>query len=86
METITLSLPPTLLEFIDQQVAERGEGNRSSFVEQLVRREQEQVFIEMLRKKLLEAADAPSIGPLDASYFDGLRQWVIESARGECKS
>ena len=41
MTTINISLPDTLMEFVDQQVSTSGYGTSSEYVRELIRREQD---------------------------------------------
>lgn len=86
MQTNTISLPHELLEFIDQQVAHRGYGDRVSFIEEMIWNEKDRSGLETLRNMLLEAANSPSFGTVDPSYFDDLRQWVRECSRSHGES
>jgi len=70
---MNISLPETLKSFVDEQVASRGYGTSSEYVRELIRKDQER---QRLRSLLLDgAASAPSF-PVDAAYFDNLRQRV----------
>jgi len=71
MSTMNISLPESLKEFVDKQVAERGYGTSSEYVRDLIRREQDR---ERLRELLLDGASSPVAGPADKAYFAGLRK------------
>jgi len=71
MTTMNISLPETLKQFVDQQVAGRGYGTSSEYVRELIRKDQDR---QRLRGLLLEGADSPAGPVADAAYFDALRQ------------
>ena len=73
MSTMNISLPETLKDFVDQQVAERGYGTSSEYVRELIRKDQEWL---RLRGLLLAGAESSSTSPTDATYFEGLRARV----------
>lgn len=51
----------------------RGYGTSSEYVRELIRKDQDR---QQLRGLLLDGAASPPAAPIDASYFDGLRQRV----------
>jgi len=71
MTTMNISLPETLKQFVDQQVAGRGYGTSSEYVRELIRKDQDR---QRLRGLLLEGADSPAGSVADAAYFDALRR------------
>lgn len=77
MSTMNISLPDGLKEFVDQQVDQRGYGTSSEYVRALIRRDQDR---QHLRSLLLAGASSPSNPPVDAAYFDGLRERVRKAA------
>jgi antitoxin ParD1/3/4 len=73
MSTMNISLPDTLKAFVDEQVSDRGYGTSSEYVRELIRTDQDRRH---LRDLLLQgAASTPGV-PVDAAYFDSLRQRV----------
>jgi antitoxin ParD1/3/4 len=88
MGTMNISLPDSMKEFIDGQVADKGYGTSSEYVRDLIRREQDR---EKLRTLILEGAASP-LSPVvaDEAYFQGLRararRWAAESAAGKGKT
>jgi len=70
---MNISLPDALKAFVDTQVSERGYGTSSEYVRELIRRDQERVH---LRALLLAGVASAPAGPVDADYFDGLRDRV----------
>jgi antitoxin ParD1/3/4 len=73
MSTMNISLPDSLRDFIDGQVSRAGYGTSSEYVRELIRRDQERV---QLRALLVEGAQSPISGAVDARYFAGLRQRI----------
>jgi len=72
---MNISLPDTLKAFVDQQVNMRGYGTSSEYVRELIRKDQD---IQRLREMLLDGASSASTAPIDAEYFQGLRDRVIK--------
>ena len=70
MTTMNVSLPDSLREFVDSQVAERHYGTTSEYVRDLIRRDQDRVA---LRRLLLDGAQSEPVAPADATWFDELR-------------
>ncbi|MFV0645537.1 MAG: type II toxin-antitoxin system ParD family antitoxin [Sphingomonadaceae bacterium] len=73
MSTMNISLPDALKAYIDQQVTVRGYGTSSEYVRELIRKDQD---IQRLREMLLDGADSDATAPVDAGYFQGLRDRV----------
>jgi antitoxin ParD1/3/4 len=73
MSTMNISLPEALKSFVDEQVAGGSYGTSSEYVRELIRRDQDR---QRLRGVLLEGAASPPTAPVDASYFDSLRERV----------
>ncbi|MBB3298818.1 type II toxin-antitoxin system ParD family antitoxin [Rhizobium anhuiense] len=70
MSTMNISLPENLKQFVDKQVAGRGYGTSSEYVRELIRRDKDR---QHLRDLLLEGASSETTEPVDAAYFDSLR-------------
>lgn len=73
MSTMNISLPDTLKSFVDDQVNQRGYGTSSEYVRELIRKDQDR---QHLRGLLLAGAASAPTAPVDAGYFDSLRQRV----------
>jgi len=73
MSTMNIYLPESLKAFVDEQVGQRGYGTSSEYVRELIRRDQDRL---QLRKVLLAGASSAPTVPVDAAYFDGLRERV----------
>ncbi|GBU15430.1 addiction module antitoxin [Polaromonas sp.] len=78
MSTMNISLPATLKAFVDEQVSDRGYSTSSEYVRELIRTDQERRH---LRDLLLQGAASASGVPVDAAYFDSLRQRVKASGK-----
>ena len=76
---MNVSLPASLKSFVDEQVTGRGYGTCSEYVRALIRRDQER---QHLRRLLLEGAESAVSKPVDAAYFDDLRDRVRSRSRG----
>ena len=77
MGTMNISLPDSMREFVDKQVSARGDGTRSEYVRELIRKDQDR---QHLRALLLEGAASAPTAPVDADYFEGLRKQVREQS------
>ncbi len=77
MSTMNVSLPESMKDFVDEQVAQRGYGTSSEYVRDLIRREQDR---EKLRGLLLEGFESGPGRPVDAAYFDELREGIRRRA------
>ena len=73
MTTMNISLPDTLKQFVDTQVATAGYGTSSEYVRQLIRRDQER---NQLRSLLVEGAQSEPAGLADDVYFASLRSGI----------
>ena len=80
MGTMNISLPDTLREFVDQQVAQGSYGTSSEYLRDLIRRDQDRL---RLRGLLLEGAESPPSGEADAAYFKGLRSYASGHKTGK---
>ena len=78
MSTMNISLPETLKSFVDEQVNQRGYGTSSEYVRELIRKDQDR---QHLRGLLLAGAASAPTAPVDADYFESLRDRV-RSSRG----
>lgn len=79
---MNISLPETLKTFVDEQVSQRGYGTSSEYIRELIRKDQDRL---QLRGLLLAGASSAPAEPVDASYFEGLRSRVRQSAKPGAK-
>jgi antitoxin ParD1/3/4 len=70
MGTMNISLPDSLKEFVDEQVAKRGYGTSSEYLRELIRMDQDRL---RLRSLLLDGAASTPDRPAGAAYFKALR-------------
>lgn len=75
---MNISLPDSLRAFVDEQVSQRGYGTSSEYVRELIRKDQDRL---QLRNLLLAGAASAPAAPVDASYFDGLRDRARKAAK-----
>jgi antitoxin ParD1/3/4 len=68
MTTVTISLPDSLKEFVDTQVATKGYGNVSEYFRSLLREAQQNEADARLEALLLEGLATESI-PLDEKFW-----------------
>lgn len=73
MSTMNISLPEALKDFVDEQVSQRGYGTSSEYVRELIRKDQDR---QHLRSLLLGGAASAPTAPVDAAYFEALRERV----------
>jgi len=78
MTTMNISLPDTLKDFVDAQVAQRGYSTSSEYVRELIRKDQDRL---RLRGLLLEGAASEQTGAVDSNYFEHLRALARAPAR-----
>lgn len=70
---MNVSLPDSLKQFVDEQVSERGFGTTSEYVRELIRYDRDR---SLLRERILASADAEFSEPMDAAYFERLRNAI----------
>lgn len=73
MSTIKISLPDSLKDFVDEQVARRGFGSGGDYVTELIRKDADLL---RLRGLLLDGATSAAAAPADAAYFNALRKRI----------
>ena len=78
MSTMNISLPESLKDFVDDQVAQGGYGTSSEYVRELIRRDSDRL---RLRGLLLEGAASAAAAPADSAYFAGLRKRARQRVR-----
>lgn len=83
MSTMNISLPDSLKAFVDEQVSQRGYGTSSEYVRSLIRRDRDRL---QLRNLLLAGTESAATAPVNAAYFNGLRERVRGAAKARRKS
>ena len=74
---MNISLPSALKEFVETQVSERGYGNSSEFVRDLIRHEQSR---SQLRALVVDGMSSGRGSEVDEQYFDRLRERIYAAA------
>lgn len=74
MTTLTISLPDSLRQFIDQQVKTKGYGNTSEYLRTLVRQAQEAEAAKKLESLLIEGLESDGEDlEADAQFWSDLK-------------
>lgn len=73
MSTMNISLPDSLKAYVDEQVDEGGYGTSSEYVRDLIRKDHDR---KCLRAMILQGATSGLTAPVDATYFQTLRDRV----------
>lgn len=76
MTTVTISLPESLKEFIDRQIASKGYGNVSEYFRSLLREAQEREEDARLEALLVEGLASEEV-PLTREFWKDLRAEAI---------
>lgn len=74
MTTLTISLPESLKEFIDQEIKAKGYGNVSEYVRGLLRAAQEREAEARLESRLMEGLTGGEDIPLSPEFWKELRR------------
>jgi antitoxin ParD1/3/4 len=81
MTTVTISLPESLKEFVDGQLATKGFGNVSEYFRSLLREAQEQEKDARLEGLLLEGLAAGKDIPLTREFWRDLKTEALQIAQ-----
>jgi antitoxin ParD1/3/4 len=73
MTTVTISLPESLKQFVDAQVASKGYGNVSEYFRSLLRDAQQKEADARLEALLLEGLASGDPIPVDDKFWSELR-------------
>ena len=76
MRAQNISLPETLKTVVDRPVSQRGDGTHREFVPKPTRKDQNRL---QWREQLLTGASSAPSAPVNAAYFDGLRDRVRQA-------
>jgi antitoxin ParD1/3/4 len=74
MTTVTISLPESLMQFVDAQVANKGYGDISEYIRTLLHEAQEREADARLEALLLEGLASGDPVPGDEEYWKDLRE------------
>src|SRR5260370_32239439 len=73
MTTLTISLPDSLMQFVDAQVANKGYGDVSEYIRSLLHEAQEREADARLEALLLEGLASGDPIPVDEKFWSELR-------------
>jgi antitoxin ParD1/3/4 len=73
METVTISVPPSLKTFVEREVATKGYGNVSEYFRSLLREAQARESQTRLEALLLEGLQSGEPIPVNREFWEGLR-------------
>jgi antitoxin ParD1/3/4 len=73
MDNVTISLPPVLKQFVEEQVESGGYGSASEYIGRLVREDHERKRRTEVDGKLLEALDGGPALPWTADDLESLK-------------
>jgi antitoxin ParD1/3/4 len=74
MTTVTISLPDSLMQFVDTQVTNKGYGDVREYICSLLYDAQEQEEDARMEALVLEGASSGDPIPLDESFWNELRK------------
>jgi antitoxin ParD1/3/4 len=78
MESMNISLPGPLKEFVDNQVAAGAYNSASEYIRRLIREDQERRQREEIDQKLLEALDEGVSTPMTPKDWEDVRRELCE--------
>jgi antitoxin ParD1/3/4 len=80
METMNISLPDPLKQFVETQVAAGAYSSVSEYIRRLIRDDQERLQREEIDQKLLAALDSGPSTPLTGEDWEDIRREVRQRA------
>ena len=86
MATMNISLPDTLRDFVETEVAEGGYSTTSEYFRELVRERQKQKSQEKLEALLLEGLQSGDSTPMTKNDWEDLRREIRERAAARQRS
>src|SRR5271165_272378 len=78
MASLNISLPQSLKDYVENQVAECGYGTPSEYVRELLRQDQRRRADERLEALLLEGLNSGKAIKITPEYWDSKRRQLIE--------
>jgi antitoxin ParD1/3/4 len=81
MTTVNISLPDTMRDFINEQVAKGGYSTTSEYIRQLIRQEAERVAQARLEALLLEGLDSGEPIEISDDWWQQKRMQLLEKIR-----
>ncbi len=82
MKSINISLPDTMRDYIEKQVADGGYSTISEYFRELVRQDQKRKAKESLDTLLLESLNSGNATLFTEQDWDDIRQVVRKKAQG----
>ncbi|HEV8060602.1 MAG TPA: type II toxin-antitoxin system ParD family antitoxin [Gemmataceae bacterium] len=80
MNTMNISLPEELKEFVDTQISTGAYSSASEYVRRLISEDLERKHHEEIEKKLLEALDSGEYSPMTSQDWDEIGSKVRAQA------
>ncbi|MFN4878177.1 MAG: type II toxin-antitoxin system ParD family antitoxin [Aphanizomenon sp.] len=78
MKSMNISLPDTMRDYIEEQVAQGGYSSASEYFRELVRQDQKQRANERLQTMLLEGLNSGNATEMTAQDWEDIRQALRE--------
>ena len=80
MENLTISLPPSVKQYLDEQVSAGGYGSASAYIHQLLEQDQDRKWREGVDTTLLEALDSGLSEIMTPKDWEAIRREAHELA------
>ena len=74
METMNISLPDTLIDFVQERVASSKFSNPSDYITSLIRQDKQREAEEKIEQALLEGLNSGPSTAIDDAYWERLNQ------------
>jgi antitoxin ParD1/3/4 len=81
--SMNISLPESLRDWVEEQVANEGYGTASEYIRALVRDDQKRKSREALDRKLIEALDSGEAAEMTARDWEHIRSTVRQRLAGK---
>ncbi len=78
MQTLNLTLPDSLGEFVRQQTAESGFADENAYIQQLIQAELKERILETVESDLVEGLESGETEPVSQKFWDDLQDRVQE--------
>lgn len=78
MDTINISLPLNLQAFVHQQTSQGGYGSAHAYIEELIRRDQEQKHRSWLEEEVIKIVECGATAEITEQVRNAVRQEVRE--------
>jgi antitoxin ParD1/3/4 len=81
MDTLTISLPDSLKQFVNEQISTGAYGSASEYLRQLISDDQERKEREDIERQILEGLDSGPAVPFGPEEFEEIRAQVRARSR-----